>query len=158
MATWRNAQLGVRLFPLLAGELEVDRIHLEGADVQLIRRADGTANWQGIGEQSNQPPKPATQRHLTIEGIDLRDSHVTFVDEGAPRRIEVSALDLSTDEIAPDQPFTDTKIAGTLHMEDFPAAGVHFELDVPKAMLAQDYSKLAVDEFTVRLGELEAEG
>ena len=157
MATWRSAQLGVRLFPLLGGDLEVDRIRLDGADVHLVLRADGTANWQGIvGDEPANPAEPT--RRLTISGVDLRDSRVTFVDEGASRRIVVSALNLSTDEIAPDQPFTDTKIAGHLHMDGFPAAGLPFELEVPKATLTEDYSNLEVAEFTVRLGGLEAEG
>ena len=157
MASWRSAQLGVRLFPLLAGDLEVDRIRLDGADVQLVLKADGTANWQGIvGEEPANPAEPT--RRLIINGVDLRDSRVTFIDEGTPRRIVVSALNLSTDEIAPDQPFTDTKIAGQLHMDGFPAEGVPFELEVPKAALTQDYSSLEVGEFTVRLGGLEAEG
>ena len=157
MATWRSAQLGVRLFPLLAGDLEVDRIRLDGADVHLVLKADGTANWQGIaGDEPADPAAPT--RRLTISGVDLRDSRVTFVDEGAPRRIVVSALNLSTDEIDPGQPFTDTSIAGNLHMDGFPVEGMPFELEVPKAALTQDYSSLDVDEFSVRLGGLEAEG
>ena len=157
MATWRSAQLGVKLFPLLAGELVVDRIRLDGADVRLVLKPDGTANWQGIvGDEPVDPDQPT--RKLTINGVDLRDSRITFVDEGAPRRIEIRALNLSTDEIAPDEPFTDTNIAGTLHMEGFPAAGVPFELSSPKAALTQDYSALEVGEFRARLGGLEAEG
>jgi AsmA protein len=157
MATWRSAQLGVKLFPLLAGELVVDRIRLDGADVRLVLRADGTANWQGITEDEPVNPDEPT-RYLTINGIDLRDSRVIFVDEGAPRHIEIRALNLSTDEIAPEMPFTDTRIAGVLHMEGFPAAGVPFELAAPKVALTEDYSSLEVGEFTARLGGLEAKG
>jgi hypothetical protein len=43
-------------------------------------------------------------------------------------------------------------------MDGFPATGVHVELDVPKAVLARDYSSLAVDEFSLQFGALEAEG
>ncbi len=43
MATWRNAQLGVKLFPLLRGDLVVDRIRLEGADVRLTLQG----RWHG---------------------------------------------------------------------------------------------------------------
>ena len=157
MATWRSAQLGVKLFPLLAGDLEVDRIGLDGADVRLVLRADGTANWQGLaGDEPAVPGEPT--RRLVINGVDLRDSHLVFIDEGTPRRIEITALNLSTDEIIPDAPFTDTTIAGVLHLDGFPAAGVPFELDVPKVALAKDYSSLDVGEFSLRFGALEAEG
>jgi len=157
MATWRNAQLGVKLLPLLGGELEVDRIRLEGADVRLTLKADGTANWQGIA--GNEPADPdAKSRHLTIEGVDLQDSRLTFTDEGAARRIAITAFNLSTDEIAPDVPFTNTKISGNLHMDGFPAAGVPFRLDLPAAALTRDYSRLGVDEFSFAFGGLEAKG
>lgn len=157
MATWRNAQLGVKLLPLLSGDLEVDRIGLEGADVRLTLKADGTANWQGIA--GNKPADPnARTRHLTIDGVDLKDSRITFTDEGASRRIAISALNLSTDEIAPDEPFTHTRISGMLHMEGFPGEGVPFRVSVPEAVLTEDYSRLGVDEFSVAFGGFEAEG
>ncbi len=157
MASWRNAQLGVKLVPLLSGDLEVDRIRLEGADVRLTLKADGTANWQGI--TGNEPADPnAKSRHLTINGVDLKDSRITFVDEGTPRRIAVTALDLTTGDIAPDEPFTDTEIAGNLHMDGFPEAGVPFRLEVPKVVLSEDYSQLDVGEYQLQFGAFEGKG
>jgi len=157
MASWRSARLGVKVFPLLRGELEVDRIRLDGADVRLTRHADGHANWQGIG--SNQPADPqAKRRHVTIDGVDLRDSRLLFVDESVPRRVEITALNLTTGAIAPDQPFTGTEIRGDLHMTGFVPAGVPFRLVVPKAALSKDYSSLDAPGFEMSLGGLEAEG
>ena len=137
MASWRSAQFGARLLPLLGGEIVIDRVKLDGAEVRLVRHADGTANWQGIGASGPAAPVGA-QRHVTIDGVDLTDSHLLFVDEASARRIEIGALRLTTDAIAPDQPFTDTKIAGVLHMEGFDAAGVPFRLEVPVAALTQE--------------------
>ena len=157
MASWRNAQLGVKLFPLLSGDLVVDRIRLEGADVRLTLKADGTANWQGI--TGNEPADPnAKSRHLTIDGVDLKDSRLTFIDEGTPRRITITALNLATGDIAPDEPFTDTEIAGNLHMDGFPEAGVPFRLEVPKVVLSKDYSQLDIGEYSLQFGGFEGEG
>jgi len=159
MATWQGAQLGAKLLPLLRGELVVDRVRLKGADLRLVRRADGRGNWEGIG--SNQPPPPPGEksRHITVDGVEIEDSRLLFVDQVPPgRRVEISALRLTTDEIAPDQPFTDTEIAGVLHMDGFVPAGVPFKLAVPHAALTQDYSKLAIQEFSLAFGGLEAEG
>ncbi len=157
MASWRSAQLGVKLFPLLGGNLVVDKIRLDGADVQLILKADGTANWQGI--TGDEPADPnAKKRHLTIDGVDLRDSRLVFIDEGTPRRIEVQALNLSTDEIAPDQPFTDTEISGRLHMEGFAPEGAPFRFAAPKIALTEDYSKLDMEEFELEFAGFEGEG
>jgi AsmA protein len=159
MAAWQAAQLGAKLLPLLRGELVVDRVRLQGADLRLVRRADGHGNWEGIG--SNQPPPPPGQktRHITVDGVEIEDSRLLFVDEAPPgRRVEINALHLVTDEIAPDAPFTDTVISGQLHVDGFAPAGVPFKLDVPQAALTQDYSKLAIREYSLVFGGLEASG
>lgn len=157
MATWQSAQLGVRLFPLLRGDLVIDRVRLSGADVRLVRHPDGHGNWEGIG--SGTPADPAeNHRHVSVDGVEIRDSRLSFVDEAASRRIAITALDLTTDEITPGEPFTDTEIAGRLHMEGFAAEGVPFRLAVPKAELAEDYSKFGVEEFELTFGGFEAEG
>jgi len=147
----------VKVFPLLRGELEVDRIRLEGADVRLTRRADGQANWEGIGTTQPADPK-AKNRYITIDGVDLRDSRLTFLDETAPRRVEITALNLTTDAIAPDRPFTGTEIQGDLHMDGFVPAGVPFRLAVPKASLSKDYSGIDVPGFEMNLGGMQAAG
>jgi AsmA protein len=157
MASWQGAQLGAKLLPLLRGELLVNRVRLSGADVRLVRHADGSANWQGIGsDQPAAPGQPA--RRLTVAGVDIEDSRLLFVDESAPRRVEVTDLDLSTGEIAPGEPFTATRVAGKLHMDGFAPEGVPFELDVPRAALTRDYSRLEMAEFALRLGGLELQG
>ena len=159
MAAWQSAQLGAKLFPLLRGELVIDRVRLKGADLRLVRNADGQGNWEGIG--SNEPPPPPGQksRHITVDGVEIEDSRLLYVDQVPPgRRVEIAALRLTTDEIAPDQPFTDTEIAGVLHMDGFVPDGVPFKLAVPHAALTQDYSKLAIREFSLAFGGLEVEG
>jgi AsmA protein len=159
MAAWQGAQLGVKLFPLLRGELVVDRVRLKGADLRLLRRADGHGNWEGIGSNETPPPAGEKTRHITVDGVAIEDSRLLFVDEAPPgRRVEITALRLTTDEIAPDEPFTDTEIAGVLHMDGFAPAGVSFELAVPHAALTEDYSKLAIREYSLAFGGLEARG
>ncbi len=161
MVAWQSAQLGARLFPLLRGELVVDRVRLNSADVRLVRRADGSASWQGIGPKEPAAPRPANVKQgssITIDGVEITDSRVSFVDESVPRRVEITDLNLTTDEIAPDEPFTDTEIAGTLHMDGFAPQGVPFRVAVPKAVLADVYTRVEVKEYAVSFGELEAEG
>jgi AsmA protein len=157
MVTWKSAQLGARLFPLLRGELVADRVILVGADVRLMRRADGTANWEGIG--GNKPADPnARPMQVHIDGIEIKDSRVIYSDETMPRRIEVAALNLTTDGIAPGKPLTGSQIAGVLHMDGFAPEGVAFRLDVPKLVAPADFSAVEIKEFDMKLGALEAEG
>jgi AsmA protein len=159
MAAWQGAQLGAKLIPLLRGELVVDRVRLKGADLRLVRRADGHGNWEGIGSNQPVPPPGQKTRNITVDGVEIEDSRLLFIDEAPPgRRIEVTSLRLTTDAIAPDEPLTDTEIAGRLHMDGFGPEGVAFELEVPHVALTEDYSNLAIREFSLAFGGLEAEG
>ena len=158
MVSWKSAQLGVKLFPLIRGKLVADRVFLKGADLRLVRHADGTANWQGMGGNKPAADPNAKPMEIQIDGIEIEDSRVLFVDEGVPRRVEVTALNLTTDEIALGEPFTGTEIAGVLHMDGFAAAGVPFRVEVPQVVLPEDFASVEVKEFTVAFGGFEAEG
>ena len=157
MASWRSAQLGAKLIPLLGSELVVDRVHLVGADVRLVRHADGTANWQGFG--GGQPVTPGQPtRHVTVDGVDIEDARLSFVDESTARRIEVTGLNLTTEQIAPDRPFTGTKITGRLYMQELAKEGVPFGLVLPEVELAADYSRVVARVYDLKFGGLEVQG
>jgi len=157
MATWRRAQLGVRLIPLLRGDLAVDRIRLTGADFRLMRRADGRGNWEGLtGDEPANSAAP--ERHVTIDGLELDDSRLQFVDEAAGSRIQLEALRIRTGAIEPDQPFTDTEVDAVLHLQGFAPEGVQVHFDSPEVSLTKDYSRLDIAAFALKFGALEAEG
>jgi AsmA protein len=157
LVSWKAARLGVKLFPLLRGDVIADRILLNGADLRLVRHADGSANWLGLG--GSQPDDPdAKPTQLNVNGIEIENSRLLFIDEGVPRRVEITALNLSTGEISPGEPFTDTEIAGVLHLGGFVAEGVPFKLEVPKFVLPDDFTSVDVERFAVAFGGLEATG
>jgi AsmA protein len=157
MVAWKSAQLGAKLFPLIRGELVADRVRLAGVDLHLVRHADGKANWEGIGSQ--QPAQPSSgEMHFSIDGVEIDDSHVTFIDETVPRRIEIKNFHFETDEISLGDPFTDTEVAGALHMEGFAPDGVPFKLAVPRVELPKDFSRIDVKAFAASFGVLELEG
>jgi hypothetical protein len=53
---------------------------------------------------------------------------------------------------------TGTEIAGVLHMEGFAPAGVPFRLEVPDAVVPEDFSRVDVKKFTAAFGGFEAAG
>jgi AsmA protein len=157
MVSWKSAQIGAKIIPLLSGELIADRVVLDGADVRLVRRADGSANWQGFG--GNQPADPnAEPLEPHIDGVQIKDSRVLFIDEGVPRRVEVTGLNLTTGYIELGKPLTDTEISGVLHMNGFVPGGVPFRLEVPKVAVPEDLASVDMPEFSVAFGGFEAEG
>jgi AsmA protein len=157
LVSWKSARLGVKLFPLLRGDVIADRIFLSGADLRLVRHADGSANWLGLG--GTQPADPNAQpTQLNVDGIEIENSHLTFMDEGVPRRVEIADLNLTTDDIALGKPFTDTEIAGVLHMDGFATEGVPFRLEVPKVVLPKDFASIDVERFSLTFGGFQASG
>jgi len=157
LASWKSAKLGVKLMPLLRGEVIADRIFLSGADLRLVRHADGGANWLGLG--GDEPADPgAKTTQINVDGLAIENSRLLFIDEAVPRRIEITGLNLTTDGISPGEPFTDTEIAGLLHMDGFAAEGVPFRLEVPEVKLPADFSTVDVPEFSVAFGGFEADG
>jgi AsmA protein len=101
MVSWRSAQLGAKLLPLLRGELVANRVQLTGVDLRLLRRVDGHGNWEGIGNrQTGKGTEPEGEMTLRVDGVQIEDARISFVDETVPRRIEVAGFDFTTDEIA----------------------------------------------------------
>jgi AsmA protein len=157
LVAWKSAKLGVKLFPLLRGEVVADRIHLDGANLRLVKHADGSANWLGFG--GTEPADPnAKPLQLNIDGLEIENSNVLFIDESVPRRVEIKAFNLTTDQISLGEPFTDTEMAGVLHMDGFAAEGVPFKVEVPEVNLPADFSSVDVKEFSIAFGVLQAGG
>ena len=51
---FNRAAVRVKLFPLLAKRLQMDRVDLDGLDLRLRKNAQGTGNWENFG-QTQQP-------------------------------------------------------------------------------------------------------
>lgn len=157
LVSWKSARLGVKLFPLLSGDVIADRIFLNGADLRLVKHADGSANWLGLTGAAPADPNAKPTR-LNVDGLEIENSHLLFIDESVPRRVEITELNLTTDAIEPGEPFTDTEIAGRLHMDGFAAEGVPFKVEVPKVVLPDDFASVEVERFSVAFGGFEAKG
>jgi AsmA protein len=104
---WQSARVGAKLVPLLKGQLLVDTIRLEGARVHLVRRADGTSNWDSVltafrhrtpGPQpaAGEQPPPGPE----VSGLQLRKGALTYTDErpDSSRVVAVSNWDLDIGE------------------------------------------------------------
>jgi AsmA protein len=69
-----HAAVRVRLFPLLAKRLDMDRVDLDGLDVRLRRNAEGRGNWVGFG---------TTQRPAAQAGAGVAAGSGTGASDGA---------------------------------------------------------------------------
>ena len=50
---FQHAAVRVRLFPLLAKRLEIDRVVLDGMDLRLVKNAQGVGNWENFGKSAH---------------------------------------------------------------------------------------------------------
>lgn len=100
--SWREARVGARLWPLIRGQLEIDRISVAGLKLQLQRDASGAANWT----PSSSPAAAANseQRPLRIAGLDLIDAEITYQDLTKDSRWQFCGFNLKTSEVSLDNP------------------------------------------------------
>jgi AsmA protein len=107
---WQAARVGARLVPLLKGQLLIDTIRLEGANVHLVRHADGSTNWDPVlAAFRNKPPAPQEEQPAPgeevppgpeVSGFQLRKGALTYVDERpeSKRTVSVTNWDLDIGE------------------------------------------------------------
>lgn len=92
-----SAELTPRLWPLLSGQVVVDRIELQGVQATVATRRDGRRNIDDL----TGPPSPATGAsaagagRVEIGRIRLRDLDLTLRDEGGapPTRLKLALLE-----------------------------------------------------------------
>jgi len=103
-----GARLGVRLLPLLRGEVEVGQVTLEAPRIRLITAADGRNNWDDLGETGaggTAADEPSGAPAITIAGLRIRDGALLVEDRAADSRLVVREIDLETGRLAAGEPF-----------------------------------------------------
>lgn len=115
----RVAQLEARarLLPMLRGELEIDRIVVDGLFVELVRKADGSANWASPqAAPADAPQAQATDEDgpsapdlgaaaLAIGTLELRSARISLTDHQAGTRHTLDALQFTSAAVRPGAPF-----------------------------------------------------
>lgn len=129
----------VRLIPLLSRKVEVATVSFVDADVNLIRKADGSVNWE-IGS-SETPTEDGSQPASFDAGIDrarLVNSSLTYRDEGENLLYSISQVNASASMKGLDQPFRGD-IDGLFQDQSFEG---RFAIDRPRALLEDDTTDL----------------
>ncbi|MEZ5564331.1 MAG: AsmA family protein [Gammaproteobacteria bacterium] len=115
-----SAQLAIRLWPLLTRrEVEIGTVELDGLQVNLLGRADGSNNWTftGPAEAQSTPPPAAGDTSLSsfsVAGIRISNGTLNYQDAADDSRYRIEGLDLKTGPIANAAPF-DLEAAFTGH-------------------------------------------
>ncbi len=107
-----RAQLAVRVWPLLAGDLELDTVILERPRIRLVRLADGRANWETLapaGEEAEDEAAetgsgeaggvPEILHDARLAGLRISDAHVTYEDREADLAATLEPFNLTLEDV-----------------------------------------------------------
>jgi len=94
LVQWKTARMGVRLIPLIHGELDIDRIRFEGLSIALKRTADGQANWENLLKPGGDPSREKRFSAPRIAGLEIHDGALDFVDEKAGSHFQLAHWNL----------------------------------------------------------------
>ncbi|MCL1078677.1 AsmA family protein [Parashewanella spongiae] len=160
MVTIDKAVAEVAFMPLLSKEIEVIRLKLEGIDVNLVTRADGSSSLDGLSSKSNKSTKSDANESasesnnelnkLHINGIDISDTKLSIINEASNTKQVVQLNAFSVTEF-------DLGKEATLHF-DFNAdtGGIKVNsVGNSTIILAKDFNDLTLKQFKV---ETEVEG
>ncbi|MDX1573033.1 MAG: AsmA family protein [Methylophaga sp.] len=112
-----NAQIRIKLLPLIKKELEMDTIVLDGLVLNLETDKNGNTNWQGLttsnaeaeAETKQATPKPARDAPpalaaISIAGVQLSNANILWSNAQTGENYQLRNLNLETDPLVPGEP------------------------------------------------------
>ncbi len=121
-----QAQLALKVLPLLQGNLVLDTIMVDHPRVHLVRNEQGRGNWQAFArppQEAKHPPEqspiglePDTQpqaqalptilRDASLAGLRIRDGRVTWDDRQSGQHVVIASLNTTAEDIQLGAPVT----------------------------------------------------
>lgn len=112
-----NAQIRIKLLPLLKKELEMDTIVLDGLVLNLETDKDGNTNWQDLTKsdaeteadvkeaapESSKDASPALAA-ISIAGVKLSNANILWSNAKTGENYQLRNLNLDTDPLVPGEP------------------------------------------------------
>lgn len=145
-----QAGIKVQLLPLLRQELVMDKVILDGLQLNLARNDKGVGNWEGLSkptpEGKTAEPEPNGRPGLArfdISGVAVSDANIEWDDRQAGTHLAVRDLNLATGRLGGSGPVP-VKLKFDF-LQDPKAPPRHFELNA-KVDLDLERGTLAVND------------
>jgi AsmA protein len=168
MVRIKRAEASIRLLPLLAGDVAVGTVVLDGLKLNLARNKQGVTNWDDLadgGDSGTQeaeaetgkktPAKPGQAKSLSVEGVEITNADIVYDDMRAGTKTSVNDLSLTIGEV-------DDKVRFPFELK------FHLKLDNPKvdtspvltgfARFDREAGSIEVDDMKFSLLNLELSG
>jgi uncharacterized protein involved in outer membrane biogenesis len=100
-----SASVSVELMPLLAGQVNIDEVLLDGARIRFVQLAEGKTNWDRLIEKlkSDDKEEDSGAVKLAVEVVDIKNTQLILIDDVAQVtrelsnvRLRASSIDLET--------------------------------------------------------------
>jgi AsmA protein len=108
-----NAEIKIKLLPLLKHEVQMKTVALNGMAINLAIAKDGTSNWQDMmqalasNESEHEPTKPAsdfTLAAIAISGLTVSNAKAVYDNQQTQSRYAIENLNLSTGPVTLETP------------------------------------------------------
>ena len=160
MLAMQRLDVYIELLPLLRQQIKIDTLRLHGLQVNLQQDAQGVTNWDDIlqkqaatADKTATAPADAAESQLalpalTVNGIELKDAHIRWIDAASGQRVDLRELNLTSGAVALGEPvrvkfFTQLALAEPAVNLDLSLSSV-LKFDLQKQKLTLDDTSLNV--------------
>lgn len=106
-----EADVRVRLLPLLHRRVEIGRVVLDGLALNLAKDKDGNDNWSDLSKKDETKAPPETPQPgnkspiaLTVGGVSIKDAVFSYTDQKSGAAYKVDKLSVNTGAVELGQP------------------------------------------------------
>lgn len=110
-AAFDHASLSVKVLPLLGGRVEVGEAVLEGLDLNLETKANGSNNWESLSQSSDAGAEATgagadggARVDLNVSAVRMSDATLLYTDGATGAQWRVTDLDLSAENLGGGRP------------------------------------------------------
>ncbi len=145
----------VKIMPLLSKNIEIGRVAVEDAQINLQITKKGNSNWQSIltnlekDGSSESSSGSGSSGSLNIAGIDLKNINLNYTDLQTNTKAIISEFNLTTGEITKTSP---VQLDTSMHVT-MPDTGLDVNIDadvLAKNLLSDAGIQLELNNFTVK--------
>ena len=106
LAAIEQAAVSIKLMPLLAGQASINAVRLDGADLRLVKHADGSTSWDRLLDRLKSPDdEPSKQVAVDVRVLDVRNARLTLVDEATQVTRSIERIAIEASDIDPQAEF-----------------------------------------------------
>lgn len=100
-----SAKVALAVLPLLKKELVVDTIYIDGANANIVKKADGKTNFEDL-TSSDETAEDASSEAIKfdVQGINITNSAINYADEETGATYAISQFNMVSSRIALDTP------------------------------------------------------